>query len=492
MPKELIPIEQIKKEIKDAVKSGHKHYSPPQPDYWVYPKSYHDINKDVDFISDLYKSGDPAKAGGLGFGYAGMLLKTAHFLFKYMNINTAWMHKVGGHSEYWTEEESMEYNEDVYEFVNIFYWLNKYSEYNFLQSFEHEQTLLYDSALKLGKDIYYTYDKESSLYLTTNWNMPIELVNDLGIHSTKGVEHPECLDIDIQFKTIVNKQDKEEPYVASTSSVKYVTSHRSAVNPHNPFELESRSWNLDQQASDYYLLHLLDIAGDETYVNSGNGKQLLKHVTDKLDNQFRRYTDMVIGGELRHLDLDSYGNQLLTKEMLPMYNMMRDSTLLHDTTSRNQAWVGWYYIRQEYGTLALRWADKLFRDGNWQTNYGGDAWSKITQVLLHREVDKITAHTFIDSCWGLHHNTGSYFNKWWETTYLMDTLNDNLNGKYCVLKDRASSYIQDLVDRYISNIEVCQCTYCDDLRSQHERRIKEIQNVVNILHNHTEGERIYA
>jgi len=166
------------------------------------------------------------------------------------------------------------------------------------------------------------------------------------------------------------------------------------------------------------------------------------------------------------------------------------------TTSRHQAWIGWYYIRQEYGTLALRWAEKLFRSGSWQTNYGGEAWSKITQVLLHRELGKLTAHTFVDSCWGLHHNTGSYFNKWWDTSYLLDTLNENLAGEYCSMTSRASSYIRDLMDRYISNIELCQCNGCDTRRriqiENTRKRTYFAQRIADILHNYTEGEKNYG
>ena len=282
----------------------------------------------------------------------------------------------------------------------------------------------------------------------------------------------------------------EEPVEFANS--KYVMNHASAVNIHNAFGLQSRTYNLVEKLCDYYLLHLVDIMTD-----SIPAKKTLEHLTDELDDQFRRYTDMIIGGELRHFDLDRYENSDITEQMKPMDNAIRSSNgvLNGDAVGRSSAWLGWFYLRQEYGTLALRWAHKIFGEGSWSTNYGGHAWSSIAKVLISRELEQTTAHTFVDSCWGLQHNTGSYFNKWWSITSLSEYLNHNLEGRYCALRDRASSYVQSLVDRYVSLIDVCQCSRHENKRRDKiedtRKRTYFAQRMADILHNYTEGEKVY-
>ena len=62
----------------------------------------------------------------------------------------------------------------------------------------------------------------------------------------------------------------------------------------NLWGLRGTSWQLWKQAADYYLLSLATLIDKEKY-----DKYLIRR-TNSLTDQFARYTDMAVGGELRH------------------------------------------------------------------------------------------------------------------------------------------------------------------------------------------------
>jgi len=173
-------------------------------------------------------------------------------------------------------------------------------------------------------------------------------------------------------------------------------------------------WGLDQgldlsrACCDYYLLLDLQLDGlDEGKFKSHQGF---------LVNQFQAYTDMILGGELRHSTALVKGKSHIAK---PMKEAL--STVMSPGVQRVQAWRAWYYLRQSYGVQALHWAIDvflLFTGGG----YGGVLWANIAKHLLEYEQEHIGADVFVDFCWGLQHNGGSYFNKVWEppSSYLLD------------------------------------------------------------------------
>ena len=73
-----------------------------------------------------------------------------------------------------------------------------------------------------------------------------------------------------------------------------------------------------------------------------------------------------------------------------------------------------------------------------------------------------TQHTFVDTCFGLEHNGGAYFNKWWSTGYLKDALDANQEGNYCALLIHSSSMVKKLINQIDTSTfkEMCTCHGC--------------------------------
>ena len=178
-----------------------------------------------------------------------------------------------------------------------------------------------------------------------------------------------------------------------------------------------RSLKLDRECADFYLQEYLDYFEVE-----GMDRRLSAHV-DRLVDQFSRYSDMVVGGELR------YSKRFCKMGALPKpigHAIWRTSRLPRG--SRHVAWDGWRFLRQRYGTLAIRWAMDSFRAGGWGGGYGGEAWAKIAETLWRYEVGVYSPKVFVDHCFSLQHNNGSYFNKIWPLS-MLDRLDYLLTAK---------------------------------------------------------------
>ena len=174
-------------------------------------------------------------------------------------------------------------------------------------------------------------------------------------------------------------------------------------------DYESSPWGLDKMnlsmaAADFYLLMYLEIELDKKL-------PMFRTRVDRLADQFSRYTDMVIGGEFRHaihkVDLKQYD-----RISRPLKAALSDALIPKD---RNKAWNAWYFLRQRYGTIAIKWVMETFKL-KWSGAYGGEAWANIADVLLKYETGEYSDVLFIDKCFALEHNTGSYFNKFWVTS----------------------------------------------------------------------------
>ena len=220
----------------------------------------------------------------------------------------------------------------------------------------------------------------------------------------------------------------------------------------NLWELRNPKWSLKKQISDYYLLSLSALIDPDKYQKHLNKR------ADLLSFQFARYTDMAVGGELRHtrnfIDQDKI-NELQVPT--PLREALRDHTLASKTSyvSRHSAWQGWYHFRRQWGTVAIKWAVDTYRLEGWNGGYGGAKWATIANTLYMYETGKITQNSFIDTCFGLEHNNGNYFNKWWVGT-LKPVLDANQVGCYCFLYANSSHIIKKLVDKKTVR-EMCSC-----------------------------------
>jgi hypothetical protein len=231
----------------------------------------------------------------------------------------------------------------------------------------------------------------------------------------------------------------------------------------NLWGLNNPNWNLPKMAADYYLLNLGVVVNEEKF------QPYLDRCSKILAEQFSRYTDMALGGELRHTR-NSYG---IPK---PLKDALSDKTIIRSSSggSRAEAWEGWFWFRSRWGLLALRWARDMFNDnGKWSNGYGGEKWGTIANTLYLYESDEISAQTFIDTCWGLQHNGGLYFNKWWKTFGVQTVLDNNQVGWYCRLYDDASHVAQNLWSTQYTNDEIgiqqsqirelCECSNCKNI-----------------------------
>ena len=170
--------------------------------------------------------------------------------------------------------------------------------------------------------------------------------------------------------------------------------------------------NLQQELTAFYLLYEASILADKEHPD-------FKAKLDLLEEQFSLYTDMVIGGEIRHLKVaGTYGWDALVP--MPLHKALKSGTI--DRHNRHKAWGGWRKFRLQHGTAAIRWLEDAFLQFKGH-GYGGPPWSKIAQVLRMYETKVLSPMTFVDTCWGLQHNNGSYFNKVWSVhniTTLLD------------------------------------------------------------------------
>jgi len=214
----------------------------------------------------------------------------------------------------------------------------------------------------------------------------------------------------------------------------------------NQWGLKGMEWSLAKESADYYLLTLGTIIDPKKY------EPYLTAKTKIILDQFCRYTDMAVGGELRHA-------KNTTNLARPLQIALKDETI---RGSRNSAWEGWYWFRQRYGTLALKWAVSCFNTPKrYNGGYGGLPWGNIANTLYMYERGHITPHTFIDTCWGLQHNNGTYFNKWWNTMGIKTSLDLNQWGFYCKLWNRTNRMVHQLFKEDFIK-EHCLCEYCNE------------------------------
>lgn len=226
-----------------------------------------------------------------------------------------------------------------------------------------------------------------------------------------------------------------EPIDGSSSYVNYEEADYTSVTVHNGVDSRWKQWGLEKNmkltrlAADFYLLYDLNIEEQD----NGLFGQLMNWILP----QFRNYTDMAVGGELRH------GPSHINHKA-PVSTTLRKAWSNGTIPSnRHAAWHNWKFFRNMNGTIALKWAEDAFKmfSGN---QYGGPPWANIANVLWMYESGQLTPISFVDTCFGLEHNGGAYFNKAWNTDYLKTILDLNLHGHYEKMYPYASPSIREL------------------------------------------------
>lgn len=120
-------------------------------------------------------------------------------------------------------------------------------------------------------------------------------------------------------------------------------------------------------------------------------RQRLDDLVTYVEPRLRAYTDMAVGGELRH-------HRAIGGRILP------------GPSSREMAWKSWKELRKILGPQGLLDAAILFEDFN-DGGYGGVKWGIPAKILWMRETGKISGAIFLDRVFDLEHNGGAFLNK---------------------------------------------------------------------------------
>lgn len=193
--------------------------------------------------------------------------------------------------------------------------------------------------------------------------------------------------------------------------------------------------DLAAAVADFYLLETLaNIKEDDL------AKKKLDTFETRLAAEFASYLDIAVGGELR------YARSMLgddcPKELAPY---MKEAA----GADRGTAWLAWGVVRRAWGLKALELAEDTFNNPGWEGAFGGEAWASIAFVLRAYLESRINKRIFVDRCFSLEHNSGSCFNKLYNTDRVKPILEAHGEDDYDTLLDAASVEVNRLWRRNV-------------------------------------------
>lgn len=162
--------------------------------------------------------------------------------------------------------------------------------------------------------------------------------------------------------------------------------------------------NLVHECARFYALHTLALR-DSFYLN-------VKGRNDRrLADLFYKYSFMACGGELRH-----YSTQVAQEDVNKTLSwneyckVFSSNKTVFMNAGRVNAWGYWLKHPNFNEEELLRYCIQLFPQfvGG---GFGGTSWAKIAQNALDFKMGRISAETFVDTSWGLHHNGNVFFDK---------------------------------------------------------------------------------
>lgn len=162
--------------------------------------------------------------------------------------------------------------------------------------------------------------------------------------------------------------------------------------------------DLSEAAADFYLLENLAAGGDE------EARRTLARHEEELAKEFSCYLDVAVGGELRYARRH-LGEDALPKELRCYFGEI-------GAGHRGKAWMVWTVVRRAIGLRALALAEEIFTMEDWGENFGGSAWACVSRLLRSYLEGDLMPRIFVDQCLSLEHNTGSVFNKLFDTSKL--------------------------------------------------------------------------
>lgn len=193
--------------------------------------------------------------------------------------------------------------------------------------------------------------------------------------------------------------------------------------------------DLAAAVADFYLLETLgNIKGCSI------AKQKLAELETRLAAEFAAYLDIAVGGELR------YARSMLGDDCPKELEPYIKEVALAD---RGTAWLAWGIVRRIWGLQALELAQDTFEMSGWRGAFGGGAWASIASVLRAYLEAKINERIFVDRCFSLEHNSGSCFNKLYDTRRVKPVLEAHGADDYNTLLENSSEEVHRLWRRKI-------------------------------------------
>lgn len=182
-------------------------------------------------------------------------------------------------------------------------------------------------------------------------------------------------------------------------------------------------------AADYYLLEWMASDTDEV------AARILAYWEPRLAEEFAQHLDLAVGAELCHYD--GFRTPTLPP---PLREFMR-------RVCDGNGMLLWPTARRELGLQAYELAEEVFA-GPGAHRGGGPPWAPIARAVSQFSSGEIPARVFIDECFSLEHNNGCVFDKFFDTSSMIDILDGQARGDIDFLAANASQEVRRLLDRH--------------------------------------------
>ena len=181
--------------------------------------------------------------------------------------------------------------------------------------------------------------------------------------------------------------------------------------------------NLLRECADLYVLNDLSLDFEDV-------KLKFEEKRDFLAEQFARYLDMALGGELRDgFHYCSNWQSLMESRNLTILKYIRDGKIPHESYQRSEAQIAWKTVREGLGMKALEEVYQVFEFGDWSgASYGGKPWATAAMTLVNYLKGEYSKMIFVDTVWAMQHNCGFILNKAWNVKGLANVLKFKQEG----------------------------------------------------------------
>lgn len=183
--------------------------------------------------------------------------------------------------------------------------------------------------------------------------------------------------------------------------------------------------SLQGVAADFYLFYA--VKDGDSYL-----QEKFEEFAQVLAKQIAVYLDAAIGGELRHKSFAG-----MTKD-----------------TNRSIARREWRDRRLREGHTLLFGGRNCFHNSKWKGSFGGPLWGAIADLLCDHLSGKTSTTMFVDTAFGLEHNTGTVFDKigkYWTQKNLKHVLNANLSQDWEVLLKNSSEWAKEMFTYWLGS-----------------------------------------